>query len=739
MKKITKQAIALLQAAALLLLCGCAGKEYETVDGDGNVIHQTDYQAPEFHLTATTKTSPDTGGVSVVFLADKEDRVFYRIDGEEMRSFYVSGVDMGLSDATTDLDDPNVPYETYLEWFGQIKAMHANTVRVFTEMPPQFYAALLDHNMEHADDPLYFMQGIWFPEKYMWDYPMDALDEDGVVLRAFEKAVKEVSNVVHGNCVGVTYGKRANAAFVYDVSPWLIGYILGLEWSADFVDATNAHTDRSQYEGTYLKTTKDAAPFEAFLCRVGDTLIANETENYQHQTPVSFLNWMTTDPLTHTNEPYAEEDQAAVDTEHIAATEQYAAGLFAALDIYPYYPEFINYQPEYREYTDPLTGRQNNYKAYLLDLKNAYSVPIVVAEFGVPTSRGVASESAIGYHQGGLTEQEQGMYVSNMIVDIASAGYAGSLIFSWQDEWFKQTWNTFRYGAGKAARRTPNVMSAEQNYGILAMLPGETDTVTVDGKLDEWEDGDVISETDAAVLSARYDEGYLYLAVKLKKGKNFDHTEVFLPVSTLGVGSGAYTDAGLHFDRPVDFVVHLNGEDDSRLLTDEYYDFFQFRYGWIMGWVITDDSFGQKDTGEYVRSKQWVTGELELPLTGEKIDPILFDAGKLRCGTADPESKAYDSLADFCYHRDTAEIRLPWYLLNVLNSTEGVCIQDFMQENAEGTASLKEVFAGVGLRGDTVTLASVGWEASDESSFHTRLKRSYDIIASTLAMLHTEK
>lgn len=737
MKRLIKNSVSVLLAAATAFLVGCGQKTYEVVDEHGNSVVNDGYSAPEFHIEATTKTSPDTGDVDVVFFADGEDGIFYRKDGDTLRSFYVSGVDMGLSAATTDMDNPDVPYETYLEWLTQIKEMHANTVRVFTEMPPQFYSALLDFNTQHADDPLYLMHGIWFPENYMWDYPMEAFDEDEVVIRSFEKSVREICDVVHGSCKGITYGRQTNVNYSYDVSKWLVGYILGLEWSADFVDETNKHTDKAVFEGEYLKTSADAAPFEAFLCRVGNTLIAHETENYHSQTPVAFLNWMTTDPLTHTNEPYPEEDQAGVDTENIIAADAYKAGLFAALDIYPYYPEFINYQPEYVGYTDPLTGRQNNYKAYLLDLKKAYSVPIIVAEFGVPTSRGVASESVMGYHQGGLTEQEQGMYVSNMIVDIASSGYAGSLIFSWQDEWFKQTWNTFRYGAKNPATRTPNVMSAEQNYGILAMLPGAEDTVLIDGSTEEWTDADVVIDSDAATLSAKTDEGYLYLYAKLKGRKTFDDTKIFIPVSTLGIGSKTYKAENLAFDAPADCVICLDGKEESKVLTDEYYDFFQYRYGWIMGWVITDNNFGVRDTGEYVIQRQWVTGELELPVTGETIPPIIKESGRLVYGTTDPKSKAYNAVADFFYKKNVAEIRIPWYLINVLNIREGVCINDFMKENAEGTAVFSQVLVGAGLNGESLTLQTVNLEQKDASEYHTRLKRSYETISATLKMLHS--
>lgn len=727
MKKYIKYLSLILAIAMTFSLVGCH-KEYEKVNPNLTVTNKElkNYDVPEYHISSVTKELKAHGDVDVNFVADKDSKMLFKLGDDNMKSVYIAGVNMGLSTATTNLASVDIPYDTYMTWFEQIAQMNANTVRIFSIMPPQFYKALYDYNKD-ASKKLYLMQGVWFSEDYMSD-PGDCYK--GSVIEEFERNVTKAVDIIHGKGDYISYSNNDTDKFVYDVSQYTLGYILGLEWSNEFVTASNKHKDKESYKGEYLKTTDTSRAFEAFLAQIGDTLIKHETENYNHQTPVAFLNWSTNDTLNHPNEPDSYEDSVEVNTESVVAQANYYAGLFAAVDVYPYYPKSIDYDTKYNTYKDDLTGKQNNYKAYLEDLKKEYSIPLLIAEFGVSTSRGCAAESVLGYNQGGNTEEQQGLYDSKMIVDIASTGCAGGLIFSWQDEWFKQIWNVFRYSDCTPEQRTPNKMVPEQNYGILAVEAGEKTACILDGKVDEWQNSDILFDISDYSLSVKYDEAYLYGYINLKSSK-FGENKIVIPVSTVGVGSKKANALGLKFNKKTDSLIVFENKDNSSVMNDEYYDYNRFRF--------YPDEKKKADSGNYNIVTQFVNGELELPETNQTIARKSNEVGKLNFGISNPDSDDYNSLSDFYAKDNVIEFRIPWYMLGVLNISQGVALNNFNKENEAYGIAFENIALGISYanQSDEVKLKNMKYKTGN-STYHTRLKKSYDYIQKTLATLFTE-
>ena len=103
-------------------------------------------------------------------------------------------------------------------------------------------------------------------------------------------------------------------------------------------------------------------------------------------------------------------------------------------------------------------------------------MPLVIAEFGVPSSWGSAHQSFSNMDHGGYSEQQQGEKNMRLMHNIIDAGCAGGFMFAWMDEWFKPTWIVAyleAYGMISGGITIPtrqlwhNLASPEQNFGLV--------------------------------------------------------------------------------------------------------------------------------------------------------------------------------------------------------------------------------------------------------------------------------
>ena len=680
--------------------------------------HQIDLSAYTYPAPDKSIDMIDTKNVSVSYLAYSNGYFYQNKNGKSADLVYIKGVNMGLTEAQTSLDNSNISYDTFMNWFEEIKDMNANTVRVFSIMNPNFYKALYDFNKKNSSSPLYLIQGIWFSEDLMYQLT-DALESDEIIISAFKKACKETVDIIHGNSSDTVYGEFSPAIYDKDVSKYTVGYILGLEYPADFVIETNAsHSDKASFNGKYLQTKSGSTPFESFLANVGDYLIDCEMSSYNGQTPVAFLNWQVLDTITHSNEPYKEENDAvSVNTENITSKSNYYAGLFAAVDVYPYYPEFMNYEKKYTSYTDE-KGEKDNYRAYLNDLKTQYSVPLLIAEYGLSTSRGKAHLGLNGYDQGGINEDEQAKLVSKMTNDIALEGCAGGLVFEWADEWFKSTWNINMYYPDDPTKRTQNLSSAEQSYGILWY---DTSSSYPDGDLSEWKSAYKVNDN----LKVMYDANYMHLLITLPDGFDTSKDTFFVPISTNGVGSKFSKKYNLKFSDNADFLLVFNGKDNTRILCDKAQDVFHYKFGVIRKVFGTSQSKAYKqNTGGYDKINTFVSNEIIVPSTNERIEPRYYEGGLLKFGNANPDSSDYDSSADFYFSGNTAEVRIAWYLLNVMNPTTKACISTPFKGDEITYSNFEGIKIGSGTSGK-IELKDAKFTGVKDVKLTQRLKKVY--------------
>ena len=427
-------------------------------------------------LSNVNAVQPDIkieGGMKVIGKSGDEYLQVYRNGAWE--DLLIKGVNMGIAKPGSFPGETKITKQEYARWFDQISDMNANALRVYTIHPPGFYEALYEHN-RFAENPIYLFHGVWVNEEVFLE-KKNAYDP--AVMNDFKEEIQRIIDLIHGNADLEERVGHASGKYVHDLSPYLLGWIIGVEWDPEGVVGTNEkNPNKTSYDGTYIMT-ENASPFESWLAEMMDFTATYEAEHYEWQHPMSFTNWVTTDLLQHPAEPDENEDLVSVNPNVIKSKEIFFPGLFASYHIYPYYPDFLNYEEKYVEYIDH-RGKKNNYAGYLHDMKENHDMPLLVAEFGIPASRGLTHENVYGFDQGNHSEQEQGQYVKSLFEDIVEEEMAGGLVFSWHDEWFKRTWNTMDYDHPDRRPFWDNIQTNEQHFGLLSFDPDCGGNTTAD-------------------------------------------------------------------------------------------------------------------------------------------------------------------------------------------------------------------------------------------------------------------
>ena len=695
------------------------------------------------------------------FMTVEGDEILMERDGA-WEEFEIRGVNMGVGIPGEWATDYAIDHDTYMRWFEYIQELGANTVRVYTIQADDFYNAFYDYNTARVsadEEPLWLIHGVWVNDYVQFSH-RDAYDPD--FMQTLIDDSKTLVDILHGNRnLSLGYG-LGSGSYRRDVSDWVIGYILGVEWE----DVTVAYTDnkypeRNSYQGEYMYTTPEASPFEALLCEVGDSVIAYETERYGEQRLVAFSNWPTTDPFVYTADITAHFMKCAcVDVEHIKTTDAFLAGQFASYHVYPYYPDYLNFKispivddggsaldmgtyyfdtetgvkfEDYLEDADyyDAEGDINTYHAYLSMLERYHTMPVIISEYGVSTGRGMAQRDAnTGRNQGHMTEQEQGQAAIECYEDIMDSGCDGSIIFTWQDEWFKRTWNTM---ANVDLDRTPywsDYQTNEQYFGLLAFDPGEVESVSyTDGDISEWAEGDLVWSGEAGSIYMKYDEKFVYFYVDADARSG----PIYIPIDTTPKTGTTYCENyGLSFERPVDFVICIDGEDNSRVVVQERYD--AFRVMFYPSTVMIDPYVNEPDADTPVFSP--INLVLQLLPEGSSNPDIeaydVYETGKLRCGVANPEADNFDSLADFCFTPDGGvEIRLPWQMLNFADPSQMSIHDDYYENYGIEYIQIDEMYVGLATASEDTRVrmsafALEGW--GNDVTYHERLKESYYIL-----------
>ncbi len=402
------------------------------------------------------------GGLSCLASQDGETIRLHTTSGD---ATFWSGVNLGSTTPGHSPGELAISAEQYRRWFTMMRDAGVRVLRIYTIHQPHMYAELKAHNEANLDHPLYLVHGIYLPDE-------SYIDTHDLFARASTQAmideVRDASAAVHGTLTRAPRRGRASGTWTADVSPWVAAWIVGVEWDPIATAASDAeNAARPGHRGRYFSSTPDASPTERWVAARMDELATLEA-GHGLSVPLAMVNWPTADPLTHPAEPLGREDMVGVDANHIVASDAWPGGRFASYHAYPYYPDFQRIEPEY-------TRTGDAYRAYLLDLKKHHAgMPMLVTEFGVPSSLGAAHLGTNGRDQGHHTEPQAMEMNSAMLRMFKEIGLGGGMLFAWTDEWFKFTWNTLpRHEVVDAERRAlwHDVLTNEQFFGMIAHDP----------------------------------------------------------------------------------------------------------------------------------------------------------------------------------------------------------------------------------------------------------------------------
>ena len=688
---------------------------------------------------------------------------YFEIHDGAWKKIFLKGINLGLGLPGYFPGEFAVKKGTYLKWFKQISELGANTVRVYSVLMPDFYEALYRFNQ--TGERLYLFQEIWteLPERN--DF------RDSRFSEGLSKEIKYAVDVVFGNAVLPERPGHAHGPYEYDVSPYLAGFIFGIEWDTCAVRGFNELNQRkvSDYHGSFLHID-GGTPFEVWIAEQCDFLQQYEYTRYHVSHPVAAVNWTTLDPLSHPSESTIDEesrlqgiavkkgicnndeDSEVLDTAKITAKQ--GNGFFSVYHVYPYYPDFMS---------NDYLNQKNPYEAYLRALEQHHrSQPVLIAEFGVPASRESAHWHRDGWNQGAQSDVRQGEINGLLMRSIHKTGMAGGMLFSWFDEWFKRNWVFQPYELPPGRKSLwYNFQDPEENYGLLAMYPSYPGKkVLLAGRKKDWENAPPLYEKKASApafrfddggdsarellrLSAQHDEGFLYLFLETRGAVDFARANYLIGLATCPSDAGERLlpfETALPSPVGLTFMIHLAGKNKSRILAAQSYDKYRNAE---TGRIMPVNS----DLGAWVMMQNRVSNR-RISKDGKRYFPSrVFTMSRLKFGSLDPNRPDYSSLADFFFQDSGVELRIPWGLINVTDPSSknvlwmdgdsvtkktngiGLLVASYKPEADSLAARMtgKDVNHTDSLPAElsAAQIKTYSWKGWETPIFHTYLKKSY--------------
>ena len=240
---------------------------------------------------------------------------------------------------------------------------------------------------------------------------------------------------------------------------------------------------------------------------------------------------------------------------------------------------------------------------------------------------------------------------------------------------------------------------------------------------EEWEEKDKVAEENDTTLSMKYDEKFIYFLVNKK---NYQNEKIYIPIDiTPNSGAKNVANTKLTFNRDVDFLIEIDGKENSRVLVQEYYDQAKA----VLGYEL--ELRNSYINPPMANSDKFNTIQMMIDTIGPESElknkNVSYETGKLKYGNANPESEDFDSLADFIINGDNIEIKIPWGLLNFSDPSNMMIHDDYYKNYGVENKMINKMYVGVGT--EKIELKEFRLKAWQKNvTYHERLKKSYYMV-----------
>ena len=195
---------------------------------------------------------------------------------------------------------------------------------------------------------------------------------------------------------------------------------------------------------------------------MADYLVEYEYKQYKEQKLVGFIGSSNNyKELISSNQNEDNSIKDYINPNNINSKGKLKTGIFASYNLYPSYTN--------------MNENQDNIEEYVNELKNTHKIPIIIGEYGVPSSRNSADFNT-DTNKGYINEQEQGEILVDTYRTINDANIAGSFIFELQDSWQRTSWNTKELKILDRAPYWSDAQDYSQNFGLIAFDPSQADS-----------------------------------------------------------------------------------------------------------------------------------------------------------------------------------------------------------------------------------------------------------------------